>query len=256
MAKGVITMNRELMKKQVESYVDEYIRFMGIENFPAYDLLFKEVSLSKSISQGFEAPACASYDTQTHKHTICVATNLELMKCVVFHEFTHMLDSEKYVYGDKMRYLGLSGYTEYHASQIELAQLLGSENFANIPSFTMNTLVSTISGEKSVSQYIREKQEHAIELFSRNDFPASIEALKSSVGVLYNYWGLRSICEMYATDFTETVNNSAFLKFIPTIHFSALNRLMYGWLDKAKIDLSIPLYINIVCTLIRDYKLA
>ena len=66
---------------------------------------------------------------------------------------------------------------------------------------------------------------------------------------------LRSICEMYATDFTETIDNGAFLKYIPTLNFTLINNLMHGWLDKAKIDLSIPLYTNTIFPIIQDYKL-
>ena len=243
------------INKQIANYVDEYVRFMGIKHFPTYDLKFKKVSLSKADSQGFDSLASTAYDVNVNNHTLCIATNLPLAKYVLFHEFTHMLDSEEHTDGNKNRYAGLFGYTEYHASQVELMQLLGAKSIEDIPSFSMNSVVHTLAGEKRISQYVYEKQMHAIELFSRSDFPASIDTLKSAVGVLHNYWGLRSICEMYAADFVETVDNSAFLKFIPTMHFSALNRLMHGWMDKTKIDLSIPVCYTILISLIQDFKL-
>ena len=240
---------------QIANHVDEYVRFMRIERFPAYDLKFKEASLSKADLQGFDSLASTAYDVNTHNHTLCIATNLPLEKYVLFHEFTHMLDSEEHTNGDKNRYAGLLGYTEYHASQVELMQLLGAKSIGEIPSFSINSFVHTLSGEKSISQYVHEKQMHAIELFSRSDFPANIDTLKSAVGVLHNYWGLRSICEMYAADFVETVDNNAFLQFIPTMHFSVLNRLMHGWMDKTKINLSIPVCYTILISLIQDFKL-
>lgn len=242
--------------EQLNTYVDEYKVFMGIENFPKYNLQTKSVSLTTAGAQGFDAVASAFYQPLTGQHTLVVSTNLILSKYVMFHEFTHIYDSELYVNGDKVRYLGLSGYTEYHASQVELAHLLGAKTIDSIPTFSMNTIISTFAKETSVLQYVQDKYQHAIDLFSRADFPANIDTLKSAFGVLYNYWGLRSICEMYASDFVETIDNAAFLKFIPTTNFTLINKLMHGWLDKTKIDLSIPLYANTIVPIIRNYKLA
>lgn len=242
--------------EQLNTYVDEYKSFMGIENFPKYCLKTKSVSLAVADAQGFEAVASTFYQPLTGQHTLVISTNLSLSKYVMFHEFTHMYDSELYVNGDKVRYLGLSGYTEYHASQVELAQLLGAKTIYAIPRFSMNTIISTFPNEKSVLQYVQDKYQLAIDLFSRTDFPANINSLKSAVGVLYNYWGLRSICEMYATDFVETIDNATFLKVIPTMNFTLTNNLMHGWLDKTKIDLCIPLYANTIVPIVKDYKLA
>lgn len=242
--------------EQLNAYVDDYKAFMGIENFPQYSLQTKNVSLAIADAQGFDAVASTFYQPTTGQHSLVVSTNLSLSKYVMFHEFTHMYDSELYVNGDKVKYLGLSGYTEYHASQVELAQLLGAKSIGAIPRFSMNMVISTFAKEKSVLQYVQEKYQHAIDLFSRSDFPANVETLKSAFGVLYNYWGLRSICEMYATDFVEPIENSAFLKFIPTLNFALINNMMHGWLDKTKIDLSIPLYTNTIIPIIKNYKLA
>lgn len=248
-------MDKNYITKQLSIYVNEYMKFMGIEQFPQYALQTQEASKSTADSQGFEVAAATFYQPLTGQHTLLVSTNLCLSKYLMFHEFTHMLDSELYVNGDKMRYAGLSGYTEYHASQVELAQLLGAKTVDAVPLFSMNTVISTLAGEKSVSKYVQEKHWHAIDLFSRSDFPVNVNTLKSAFGVLYNYWGLRSICEMYATDFTETIDNGAFLKYIPTLNFTLINNLMHGWLDKGKIDLSIPLYTNTIFPIIQDYKL-
>lgn len=249
-------MDRDCIIKQLNTYVDEYISFMGITHFPEYILQTQKVSEVTVALQGFEVAAATFYQPISGQHTLLVSTNLCLSKYLVFHEFTHMLDSELHVDGDKIRYTGLSGYTEYHASQVELIQLLGAKAIDDIPSFSMNTMISTFAGEKSVSQYVREKYQHAINLFNREDFPVNVNTLKSAFGVLYNYWGLRSICEMHATDFKETINNAAFLRFIPTTCFTLMNNLMHGWLDKNKIELSIPLYINSVFPIIKNYKLA
>lgn len=249
-------MLRELWIAQLKKYEEEYQKFMLIDNFPKYEIETKEASIKTADSQGFDSIAAAFYQPQTQKHTLKVSTNLLLTKHVMFHEFTHILDSELYVNGDKMRYAGLSGFTEYHASQIELMKLLNAKNINDKIEFSMNEVVDTISGKKTVFQYIHDKQNHAIELFERKDFPANLETLKSAIGILYNYWGIRSICEMYSTDYVENINNDAFLKIIPTQHFCLINNLMHRWLDKTSIDASIPLYINIIFPLIQQFGLA
>ncbi len=243
------------LKEQLNTLVDEYKNFMGFSWFPEFDLQTKIASLVIADSQGFESAAVTTYQPITGQHSLCVSVNLELSKYLMFHEFTHMHDSEIYVNGDKVRYAGLSGYTEYNASQIELACLVGAETIGCIPSFSMNKIISTFAGNKTVLQYVKEKYQHAKDLFSRDDFPSNISTLKSAFGVLYNYWGLRSICEMYANDFVEIIDNEAFLKIIPTMKFSLINNLMHGWLDENKIDLSVPLYTNTIFPIIQDYKL-
>lgn len=252
---GIMFMNRDLLVKQIKTYEDEFKDFMGIKEFPTYELQTKEASKIIADSQGFEVIASTLYQPQTNSHTLLVSTNFALSKYFIFHEFTHMLDSEINVKGDKVRYLGLSGFTEYHASQVELMQLLGANTVDEVLSFSMDTTIATFAGEKSVYQYVNEKYNHAIELFSRADFPADLETLKSAIGILYNYFGLRSICEMYSLDYTEKINNEAFLKFIPTLYFVTLNSLMHGWLDKEKIELNIKIYPNIIFPLIQEFKL-
>lgn len=248
-------MNKNPLITYLKGLENDFKLFMNIEKFPSYELQTKEVSETIAATQGFDVAAAAFYHPQNKSHTLLVSTNLVLSKYLAFYEFTHILDSEMYVNGDKMRYVGLSGFTEYHASQVELMQLLGASTFNQALSFSMGTIVSTFAGEKSVSEYVKGKQQHAIELFSRSDFPADINMLKSAIGVLHNYWGLRSICEMYSTDYTEEINNEAFLKFIPTQVFSIQNRLMHDYLNKEQIELSMQAYMCITMPLIQTYKL-
>lgn len=249
-------MQRDILLKTIKDYENEFKKFIGAGEFPTYELQTYEVSLAVADTRGYDAAACTFYESQNRKHVLRVSTNLILSEYLIFHEFTHVLDSETYAKDDKVRYAGLSGFTEYHASQIELVKLLGADTIDKVPTFSMDTIVDTFAGEKSVSQYVGMKQQHAIDLFNRVDFPKDIDTLKSAVGVLYNYFGLRSICEMYSTDYTEVINNRAFLKFIPTQEFVMLNRLMHGWLDKDKVDLSIEIYLNMIFPLIKQFRLA
>lgn len=236
------------------SYQKDYLQFMGIDRMPNYQLLTKEVSQELADARGFEAPADSHYSIKNKVHTLTVGTNVRLTKYVMFHEFTHIIDAEAYTNDNPFRYAGLSGFTEYHASQVELMQLLGAESITQPISFSMNTIIDAFS-KKSVFQYVEEKRLHAVELFSRGDFPADLETFKSAVGVLYNYLGLRSICEMYAVDYKEIIDNAAFLKYIPTANFASINRLMHGWMDRTKIEVSIVFYNNTFLPIIQEYKL-
>lgn len=244
-----------MLRTQIADYENEYKCFMGIEQFPKYRLQFKEVSLEKSDAVGFESAASAFYQTETKEHTLLISANLPMSRYLAFHEFTHIFDAEMYAKGDKCRYLGITGFSEYHASQVELLQLLGVKNIEEIPEFSMNTIIEPLSGKRSVFQYVDEKYKHAIELFSRKDFPANIETLKVAIGVLYNYWGLRSICEMYSIDYVETIENEFFLNYISTLYFCSANNLMHGWFDEDKIEVSMPQYMNILFSIVAEYKL-
>lgn len=248
-------MCQDLNIEKLKRFEDDFKQFMGIADFPLYKLITKEVSLSVADSQGYDSAASTFYNPKTNGHTLQLSSNLILSKYLVFHEFTHILDADMYANSNSTAYAGLSGYTEYHASQIELMQLLGAKTANEKITFSVNAIINTLSGETSVIQYVRGKLQHAIQLFNRDDFPANIDTLKSAFGVLFNYWGLRSICEMYALDYVEEIQNDAFLRFIPSMNFCLLNIMMHGWLDKQEIKKSILLYINTLFPLIKKYNL-
>lgn len=113
----------------IKQYEKEYIEFMEIEEFPDYNLELFDIKIEDTDSKGYGAIAQAMYNPKTGIHTLRVCKNLELKKYVIFHEFTHILDSEIYASKDSVRYMYLSGYTEYHASQVELMCLLGAKKY-------------------------------------------------------------------------------------------------------------------------------
>lgn len=242
-------------KSNIEKQVHRYSQFMGIETFPEYSLQYKSVSLETAQLRGYESLATTLYEPNAGKHTIILARNLMVEDDILFHEFTHMLDAEQYANCDKMRWAWLSGYTEYHASQVELMYLLGANKVTDKLSFSMNLNIRTSSGEKSVSDYINSRYQHAIEMFSRSDFPADLGALKSTLGILFNYYGLISICQMYSTDFVEPINDKILYKFIPYEVLCVLNSIMRGWIDNSNIELSMQIYKCIVLNLVQKYKL-
>ena len=181
--------------EKIKIFESEFMQFVGIGDFPAYQLTTKEVSLAVADSRGFDSAASTFYNPKTNNHTLQISTNLILSKYLVFHELTHILDADMYTNGDSTKYAGLSGYTEYHASQIELMQLLGAKTANDQISFKMDTIISTFSGERCVFQYVREKQQHAIQLFSRKDFPADIKiCFWCPLQLLGTAFNLRDVC--------------------------------------------------------------
>lgn len=57
-------MHRDLLVEQLKTYEDEFRVFMGIEEFPTYELETKEVSIIIADSQGFEVVASTSFQVQ------------------------------------------------------------------------------------------------------------------------------------------------------------------------------------------------
>lgn len=143
----------DVLERQLSGYVSEYKEFMEISQFPAFFLQTRTASQVRAESQGYESAAITSYQVSTGQHTIFISTNLKLTKYVAFHEFTHMLDSELHVHGDKIRYIGLSAYTEYHAAQVEFAQMLGAKTIHTIQSFSMNKEILHIGYRYDKSKY-------------------------------------------------------------------------------------------------------
>ena len=54
----------------VQSCIDDYKHFVDIDSFPSFDVKPKEMTLEKSLKQGFDAPAAAFYDIPTGNHTL------------------------------------------------------------------------------------------------------------------------------------------------------------------------------------------
>lgn len=242
---------------KIKEYLQEYKHFMEIDYFPEFELQTKEVSLSLADKRGYDSAATTFYDVSADKHTLIVSTNLQLSKYLIFHELTHVWDTEMYARKDKIKYAGLSGFTEYHASQIELMILLGASFVSADLSFSMMDKIETFAGTKTVQEYVTMKYHHAVDLFKRQDFPADIAMLKTALGVWYNYMGLRSICEKYTADYSSCEDdNWVMTQYIPSQLFVMTNILMQGWLEKNVIlEKSIPLYVNTILPIIDKYCL-
>lgn len=111
--------------------------------------------------------------------------------------------------------------------------LLGAKRVSdNIIDKTMLSVISTFPNERTVEEYILSKHQFVIDMMNRSDFPANIEALKTTLGALYNYWGLRSVCKMYLCDYQEKVDNTIILNILSFQLFSVMNIFMDGLINQ------------------------
>lgn len=239
---------KELME-MINRYEQEYIEFMRIDFFPNYDIVFYEIDMEKVESSGYVATAQAHYDIGQDKHYLKVCKNLLPEKFIIFHEFTHIFDAEIFAKRNALSYIGLSGYTEYHASQVELMVLLNAKHITDKPNFSVNDEVLFWGKKVQIIDYINAKHDLASFLFEKETFPENIEMLKNALGILYNYWGLRSICLMHAYNYVEGVDNSS-IKTKWTKYFDTTNCFMVGFLDRRQVIESFAPYTLVLTELI------
>lgn len=244
----------------VKSCIDNYKKFMCIEEFPKFTVKSKEITLEKSKSQGFDALAAVFYDIPSGSHTLEIWSKLSLPQMnaeyLVFHEFTHILDAETYSLKDKIKHMSNKGYTEYHAAQIDFMKLLGAKNITDSFSFSMGKKIETFGETKSTKEFVEMPLKLATELINRTDFPANIETLATAMGTIFNYYGRRSICKMYAVDYTDSADMSAVVSFLGEDTVKALDSYMLGWFDANKVSLIDELYKRMVLTFASKYHLS
>ena len=76
------------------------------------------------------------------------------------------------------------------------------------------------------------------------------------MGAIFNYYGRRSICKMYATDYIDEADTSVIAGFIGEGTAKALDAFMLGWLDTGKVSLLDALYGKMIVSLAQRNKLA
>lgn len=243
----------------VRSCVDDYMRFVGIDDFPSFTLETKDMTLEKVMRQGFDAPAATFYDYHTGGHRLEIWSVLYLPQMnadyLVFHELTHIWDSELYSQKNNIKHMSNKGYTEYHASQIDFMKALGADNIKDPFSFSMDQQFETIGGIKTARDYADQPRKHAAELIRRKDFPADIATLSTTMGIIFNYYGKRSICKMYAEDYDDNADMSAIVKLLGKEMVQLLDVLMLGWFDTEKVSLIDKIFGKRIIDITKEYKL-
>lgn len=246
-------MTEKQIEKLIKEYEKEYIEFMGIEKLPPYKMESFEINIAESNVAGFASVAQAQYSTKMDEHTLKICRNLQIPKYIVFHEFTHILDTEMYAKKDPQKYMELSGYTEYHAAQVELMTLLGANCIKNHNiTFTLDDEVELLTSKSTVRDYLNSRHTLVLDMMYRRDFPRDIVALKTTIGILYNYFGLRSICKMYAKNYIEKVDNTIIIQKLPPMLFEEINSFMVGWFEHAEVEINFAFYSKIIWPMLQE----
>lgn len=248
-----------LLLQYVNKRKNDYKHFMGVSSLPSFELISKHISLSDANASGWGAWAIHRFDFQSQSHSIEVWEDLWKPQLhgdyVIFHELTHLLDTENLVNGDKKKNAMVRGFLEYHASQIETIKILGYESIGENISFSMKQQVETVASIKSMQNFVDEPANTAKSLLRRSDFPKDLETLLTTAALIFNYYGRRSICLMYAQDYREDVDIMEFSEFIGTAQLAALDTFLKGWLNAAQIDVLGQFYFGMIGTKIKEYGL-
>ena len=248
-----------LLLQYVNKCKNDYKHFMGVSSLPSFELISKHISLSDANASGWGAWATHRFDFQSQSHSIEVWEDLWKPQLhgdyVIFHELTHLLDTENLVNGDKKKNAMMRGFLEYHASQIETIKILGYESLGENISFSMKQQVETVASTKSMQNFVDEPANTAKSLLKRNDFPRDLETLVTTAALIFNYYGRRSICLMYAQDYQEDVDKTEFSEFMGTAQLAALDKFLKGWLNSTQIDALGQFYFVMIGTKMKEYGL-
>lgn len=254
-------MNSEqmLLNLYVNQSAKRYVDFMGIESLPQFRIIEKKMSLLDANKKGFGSFASHHYDIPTGTHSLEVWSDIYKPQLhaeyLLFHEFTHIHDTEMYVKNDKVKNVMYKGFSEYHASQIDFLKMLGFKKIDDHVCFSMKQVLETVGSPKTAEEIVIAAHDTSTSLINRSDFPADVETLVITFGLIFNYWGRRSICKMYAIDYVERVDNETIEKFIGKEPFKALDAFMNGWLDDDQIKLIGEFYFKMIAAKMKEYSL-
>ena len=223
-----------MMSDYISQVVEQYKSFMKIDSFPTFTTEYYELEEGGTYSH----IAKAEYSIPDNKHKLLLTRNICIPKWVLFHELTHMLDMERYRNGDYNHDFCLSGYMEYHAAQVELMEMVGAESVEASISFSMNDYVDEI--QETVQQYVDNKLEIAQSLMESHEK----EEKKDGISALFNFFGLKSICSIYATDYADNYSYQRVSMCMSSCLFTATRVFMTGWIKN--VDKAICLYSNVI----------
>lgn len=238
-----------LNKNYINQKLKSYKKFMLIEKMPTFQIVIDEVKINAS----------HNYNVHTDKHSLIVGPNIgnKNMEYILFHEFTHMYDVMTFSAKNPSVYFANRGFTEYHASQIELLKLLGARNITDNVSFSLTQPIETIIGNTTVLEYILRLRDSAKEGISEKNFPVSLATLSNALGMIFNHLGRISICRLYANDydlFKERLEELDFaISFLGKDFFKIIS-IAKGFLNNKEIADFGMLFYPIAYELIKKYE--
>lgn len=138
----------------------DFLKFMNVSCLPNYTIATINITQEQADSQGYAVPANVKYDFNTNTHHMSIWTILPALSAdyILFHEFTHMVDTERFCKSNQIKYIANKVYTEYHASQVALMKMLGAKTIDSTLYFTMEQtvcwLLLRISQKANLSFYL------------------------------------------------------------------------------------------------------
>ena len=249
-------MNISLVSMYVRKCEIDFLKFMGVSCLPSYTVTPINITQEETDNRGYAAPANVKYDFDTNTHNMSIWTIFPTLSAdyIMFHEFTHMVDTERFCKSDRIKYMANKGYTEYHASQVALMKLLGAETVDDSLSFSMEQTIETYSGSKSISQLIETPLNTVSEIIQRKDFPSDISDVSTVIGLVFNYYGYRSICKLFATNYTESEDKSSIVSLMGDTTIKLLDTLMLGWFNDSKVDVIDKICKELIFSMLKKYK--
>lgn len=217
--------------------ISGYKYFMGINTFPQFEIEYYRLN----DSQDFVYAGRTEYDPETKRHKLLLPSNAEVPKFLLFHELTHIFDMESLGNGNRAHDFCLTGYMEYHASQVELMTMMGAKTIREALSFSMEDAINC--SKWSVRQYLDNKLETAKILI----LDSSLEKRCDGLGALFNFWGLKSVCSMYSIDFKDDYGYREFLNHMSSLLFMEMRDCFTEWIDD--VDIAIALYSQALCSI-------
>ena len=116
--------------------------------------------------------------------------------------------------------------------------MIGAETINSTVCFSMKEQINRSNW--SVQKYVDNKLETARKLILDSDRQRKTDGL----GALYNFLGLRSICNLYSYDFIDQYDYHDFLKTMSSYLFISLKNYMVGWVSD--VEKAEGLYSNVL----------
>lgn len=249
------------LNSYIQKVQDDYNHFISPNILPNFFVVPKNIELDNVEQRGYGVFASHSYNPLADKHILTVWTEFYNLgkngEYLLFHEFTHILDAEKYAKKNKIVNAGLKGFSEYHAAQVDLLHMLGATAPTMNSQFSVKRKCKTVGKEKTVEEILKDTYSLSASLFERNDFPTDIEMFVTALGTFFNYLGRRSICKMYAVDYVPlSLDKSAFINFFGEKEFLYLDTLMNGWLNDKTVQLINEYYLKKSIAKLKEFGLS
>jgi len=208
----------------------DYKKFMGLDSFPDFDVKYFTPDLAGDYTYG----ARAEFDMVTKAHMLLLPDKFDVSRFLLFHELTHILDMETLATGEKNHDFCLTGYMEYHASQVELMVMMGAESVKDKIAFSMQDYVE--QSDWTVECYLKNKLDTAQRLIAERNQ----QTRKDGLDAFFNFLGLKSVCGMFATDFEEKYCYQGIAEKLPSFLLLNLRRTYTGWIHE--IDKAVAIY--------------